>query len=146
MTIRGIALTTLLSEVTVPTMEMTCEQAVSALAVQMTGCFTDAMFTNLCDHDQRRDDVELRKKDAPTNHEKEMIARDYRAVFGAARDEAYDSAAMALKKLITDNDHAEERKLLEQVGGSSCRRSALRDVVHLLVDDWRRTRQPEVKR
>ncbi|MET0980422.1 MAG: hypothetical protein ABWX90_04145 [Candidatus Saccharimonadales bacterium] len=145
MTIRGIELTTLLSEVTVPTMEMTCEQVVAALAARMTGCFTDAMFANLSDHDQRRDDVELRKKEASTNHEKETIAQDYRA-FKAVRDEAYDDAALALKKLITDNGHAEERKLLERVGGSSCRRSALRDVVHLLVDDWRRTRQPEVKR
>jgi hypothetical protein len=137
MTIRGIALTALLSEeVTVQAVEMTCEQAVAALAVRMAGCFTDATFTDLCNHDQKRNDVELRKKDASTNHEKETITQDYR-VFKAARDEAYDGAAMALKKLIADRDHAEERKLLELVGGSKCRRSALRDVVHLLVDDWR---------
>lgn len=139
MTIRGIALTTLLSEVTVQTVEMTCEQVVTALAERMTGCFTDAMFADLSDHDQRRDDVELRKKSASTNHEKEMIAQDYRA-FKAARDEAYDNAATALRKIITDNGHAVERELLERVGGSTCRRSALRDVVHLLVDDWRKAR------
>lgn len=132
-------MTTLLSEGTVQTVEMTCEQVVAALAERMTGCFTDTMFANLCDHDQKRDEVELRKKDASTNHEKVMIAQDYRAS-KAARDEAYDDAAIALKKLITDNGHAEERKLLEQVGGSKCRRSALRDVVHVLVDDWRHAR------
>jgi hypothetical protein len=114
--------------------ELSSDEKIGRLAVTVNGWFPTKHLAALAELDVRATELARKAALATTKTEHDTIAFDLKHLHHD-RDNAYTQAAAELRKMLVGPQYADELSILTSLtSGRSCQISALREVLHVLVE------------